>query len=156
MPDLLTEANKSCPLTILATPINATDVVIKVGDVVVGCAQSADFTVSREMNDATCAASGGWSQFSPGQKSWNGSIGAIYREFTAAETATNFGFDDIFDLLDEGTLVTVEYTHAMAGITSPTRYSGEAYVSEVKWSKPDKGPVTWSGSFAGSGAIGRV
>jgi len=108
------------------------------------------------MDEATCAASGGWKQVSPGQKSWNGSIGAIYREFTAAEVATNFGFGDLLDLLNDGVAVTVEYTHTAAGVTSPIRYSGDAYVSEVKWTKADKGAVTWSGSFTGSGPFGRV
>ena len=140
----------------MPTTINATDVVIKVGDVVVGCAQSADFTVTRVMDDATCGASGGWAQSSPGQKSWSSSIGGIYREFTAAELATNFGFHDLFDLLDEGTLVTVEYSHAHSGVATPARYVGSAYVSEVSWNKPDAGAVTWSGSFTGNGPIGRA
>ncbi|MBX0290111.1 phage tail protein [Hymenobacter sp. HSC-4F20] len=134
----------------MASIINATDVVVKANNIVVGCAQSADFTVSREMDEATCSSSGGWKQVSPGQKSWSGSFSAVFREFTSGETATNVSFDTIFDLLDDGTEVTIEYTKAAAG---GKRYTGQAFISEVSYSQPDKGAVTWTANYEGNGAF---
>jgi Phage tail tube protein len=133
----------------MASIVNATDVVVKVNSVIVGCAQSAEFTVSREMDEATCSASGGWKQVSPGQKSWSGSFSAVLRNFTTAEEAANVSFDEILDLLDDGTEVTVEYSRIAGG----KRYSGQAYLSEVSYSQPDKGAVTWSANYEGNGAF---
>ncbi|WP_071884448.1 phage tail tube protein [Hymenobacter sp. APR13] len=137
----------------MATIINAVDVVIKVDDVVVGCAQSAEFTMSREMDEASCAASGGWKQVSPGQKSWSASFAALYRSFTVAEDATQVSFDELFDKLDDGVAVTLEFGKV---VTGGTRYSGEAYVSEIKYSQPDKGNVTWNANFTGNGEFVKI
>ena len=130
--------------------VNAKDVVVKVNDIVVGCAQSADFTVTREMDEATCAASGGWRQVSPGEKSWSGSFSAVFRAFTTAEEeATNASFDDLFDMLDDGTEVTIEYSRIAGG----KRYTGQAFISEVSYSQPESGVVTWTASYTGNGAF---
>jgi hypothetical protein len=137
----------------MAKNIIASDVVVKIDNIVVGCAQTAEFTVSREMLDSTCTATGAWKAQTPGQKSWTGSFSAIFREFTVAEAATNVSFDDVFDLVDDGTLVTIEYATTPNGVT---RYSGEAYVSEIKFSKPEKDSVTWSASYQGNGPLTRI
>lgn len=134
----------------MASIVNATDVVVKVNNVIVGCAQSAEFTVSREMDEATCSASGGWKQVSPGQKSWSGSISAVFRSFTDAESATEVTLESVYELLDDGTEVAIEYTRATAG---GKRYTGQAFVSELSYSQPDKGAVTWSANFEGNGAF---
>lgn len=137
----------------MSTIINAVDVVIKSNDIVIGCAQSAEFMVSREMDEAVCSASGGWKQVSPGMKSWSASFGALYRTFTTQEAATNVSFDDIFDLLDDGTPVVVEFGKADG---TGTRYTGEAFISEIKYTQPEKGAVTWSANYAGNGAFGKA
>lgn len=129
--------------------VNATNVVIKIDNVVVGCADSASFTVSRAMDEATCSASNGWKQVSPGQKSWSGSFGAVFREFTEEESGTEVTFDRLFELLDEGTEVTVEYTKKSGG----SRYTGKAYVSEINYDQPESGAVTWGANYEGSGAF---
>lgn len=134
----------------MATTINAVDVVIKVDNIVVGCLQSMDITINRAMDAATCDASGEWDEVSPGRKSSTGSINAAYREFTAAEQAANFGYDDIFDLLDDGTLVNISYGTANTG---QRRYTVPGYVNSLQWSRPETGIVTWSGGFTGSGPV---
>ena len=131
----------------MASVINAADVVVKVNNIIVGCAQSAQFTVSREMDEATCSASNGWRQVSPGIKSWNGSFTAVFRNFTVAEEATEVSFDDLFDLLDDGTEVTVEYSRKVGG----KRYNGKAYISEVSYDQPDTGTVSWTANYEGNG-----
>lgn len=137
----------------MARLVNATDVIVSVGDVVVGCANGATLTVSRAMDAATCGASEGWAQSSPGLKSWTGNISAYFREFESGETAGNVSAMDIFDLLDEGTLVDVEYGTKTTGAQ---RFKGKAYVSGFTYTQPETGTVTWSADLTGDGALGKV
>jgi hypothetical protein len=134
----------------MANVVNAVDAVFKYKDKVLGCATSFDYTVTRDQDDATCSESDGWKQSSPGQKSWAASVSGVYRELTTAELATGVSYEDIFDGLDDGEEVTIEFAKKNG---LGTRVSGKAYVSEVKFSRPEKGPITWSANFVGNGAI---
>jgi hypothetical protein len=134
----------------MAQVVNAQDVNFSIGDIIVGCATGATLTVSRAMDAATCGASGGWAESSPGLKSWTGSVSANYRKFTTAEAATNVSPFDIFTMLDEGTKVDVEYGTALTG---DKRFHGEAYVSGLTFTEPETGVVTWSADLTGTGAI---
>ncbi len=102
------------------------------------------------MDDATCTATGDWAGVSPGRKSASGSMNGLYREFTPAEQAANFGYDDVFDLLDEGTRVTISYGTLNTG---QRRYEAKAYISNVQFDRPENGPATWSANFTVDGAI---
>lgn len=139
----------------MAQTINAVDVVVSLkrpGDtnpIVIGCTQSASFTKTRAMDPATCSASDGHAQFSPGQKSWTGSITAQLRDFTEDELDDNISFDDIMDLIDEGTEVTVNFARKVGG----KRYTGNAFVSEVTYDQPETGVVTWSANLTGNTEI---
>jgi predicted secreted protein len=137
----------------MARTINAVDVNVSIGDVIVGCAKSASLKVSRAMDPATCGASGAWSQASPGLKSWTGSISAQYRIFTQAEAATNVSAQDVFDMLDEGTLVDVEYGTTTSG---DQRFKGQAYISGFNYDQPENGAVTWSADLTGNGPITKL
>jgi hypothetical protein len=134
----------------MAQVVNAVDVNFSIGDIIVGCAAGATLTVSRAMDAATCGASGGWAESSPGLKSWTGSVSANARKFTDAEQAANVDAFDIFTMLDEGTLVDVEYG---TFITGDKRFAGKAFVSGLTWTQPETGVVTWSADLTGSGAI---
>lgn len=137
----------------MATNVNAIDVNVSFGDVIVGCATTFNFAISRAMDPATCGASGDWAEVSPGRKSGTGSISANLRKFTTAEAATNVSYEDVFDLLDEGTLVEVEYG---TKVTGDTRFKGNFYVNNLNWAKPDEGAVTWSADLTLTGAITKV
>lgn len=135
----------------MATILNATDVVVRINDIIVGCAQAVDITVSRAIDPASCSASGGWAQGSPGERSWSGSISALARLFEAAEEATNISYDDLLAMLTDGARVELEFSQG-----STKRYGGFAYVSELSFSKPESGNCNWSASFAGDGAYAAV
>ena len=139
----------------MATVVNAKDVVVKLNDIVVGCAKSAKFDITREMDEATCSASGSYKEFSPGLISWTGSFDSVFRDYVSAETATNITIDNLMDMLVEGALVTVEYGRKAAGSTA-TRYSGSAYISGISYNQPDKGPLTWSANYQGSGELAKI
>lgn len=134
----------------MATAINAVDVVVKVEDIVVGCLSSFDFTIERALDSAACAASGGWSEVSPGRKSASGTLNGVYREFTSAEQAANFGYDDLFDLIDEGTKVGISYGTLNSG---QRRYNVSGFLGNVQFSQPESGSVTWSANFTASGPV---
>lgn len=137
----------------MARIINAVDVNVSVGAIIVGCAKSASLKVSRKMDPATCGASGDWEEFSAGRKGATGSIAAEYRVFTAAEAATNVSAMDIFDLLDEGTLVDIEYGTTTTG---DIRFHGKAFISGFNYDQPESGVVTWSADLTFSGPITKV
>lgn len=137
----------------MATNINAIDVIFSIADTVVGCTQSASFSVDRNMTNVTCGASGNWTEKSPGRMDWSGSVSAILRKFTAPEEADNVSIFDIFEILTEGTLVDVEYG---TNVTGDKRFKGQAYVSNLAYDQPEEGVVTWSAELAGSGALGVV
>ena len=144
---------KKVPNNNLATTINAFDIVVKMGDVLIGCLTSADFTVDSEMTDVSCTATGKWKGAQAGQLSWAGSVNGVYRRFTAAEQATNFGFKQAFALIISGAPVTVSYE--MADGTGE-RYEGQALVSQVKFTRPEKDAVSWSFSLTGNGPLAEV
>lgn len=123
------------------------------GDVLIGCLESADFTVDREMNDVSCVATGKWKGVQGGQLSWSGSVNGVYRRFTGADAAANFGFKNAYALITSGDPVTVSYE--MADGTGE-RYEGEALVSQVKFTRPTKDTVKWSFSLTGNGPLAEV
>lgn len=137
----------------MAKAVNAIDVNVSFDDIIVGCATTFNFAISRAMDAATCGASADWSEVSPGRKSGSGSITAELRDFTTAEQASNVSYDNVFDLIDEGTGVEVEYGTKESG---DTRYKGLFYVSNLNWQKPEEGVVTWSADLTLSGPITKV
>lgn len=122
---------------------------MKFNDKVIGCVQSASFSIDVDMDEATCQDSNGAKEYTAGQTSWKGSIGALYRELTAAEQATGVSFDDAFDAIEAGAPVTLVFSKKTGG----SLYTGTAFVSSLKWDQPEKGNVTWSADFQGSGAL---
>lgn len=124
--------------------------VVKWNGVVIGCVSSADLTITAEIDEATCSDSLGYKEFTAGQKSWSASINSLYREFDPADPTAHLGFEDAFDALDDGAMVELEFGKRVAG---GYRYTGSAYVSELKYTQPEKGSMTWSASFTGSGPI---
>lgn len=134
----------------MASIINATDVVTSLNETVVGCAQSMDVTVARAIDPATCSASGGWAQGSPGERSWSGSISAIVRLFTVgAEETANISYKKLLQMLVDGTKVAFDF---QLGGEDGERYGGDAYLSNLSISKPENGVCTWSADFTGDGA----
>lgn len=137
----------------MAKYVNASDMIVSIGGIVVGCAQATTLTVTRAIDPATCTSSGAWSQGSPGIKSWSTSVNAIYRQVDPSLAANNVVAEDIFDLLDDGTEVDIEYG---TNTTGSKRWAGKALISNFTLSKPDSGNVTWSADLTGNGPLGLI
>lgn len=127
--------------------LNAEDIVISIGGVVVGCAQSGTLELSREELDAVCAASGGWAESSAGRKSWNMSIDALLREATAPDTTTNFTFHDAFDDFEGGANAAISWK------IGSFLYSGNAFSTGLSLNFSATDAQTWSTSLKGTGAL---
>lgn len=135
----------------MANIINAFDMTVELDGIVVGCLTSGKLTLNREMVEASCSATGPWKTQTPGQKSWEASLDSLYREFTPAELTTNKGYGQIFDMLDQGARVKISFA-----TQTGSRFEGNAYVSQLDLTRPEKDNVTWSASFAGDGELVQV
>ena len=134
----------------MAKYVNASDMIISFGGIVVGCAQATTLTVTRAIDPATCTSSGAWTQGSPGIKGWSTSVNAVYRQVASGDAASNVVAEDVFDLLDDGTEADIEYGTNVAG---DKRFAGKALISNFTLSKPDSGVVTWSADLTGNGPL---
>lgn len=134
----------------MARIVNATDMIISFQGVVIGCAQATTLTVARAIDAATCTASGAWAQGSAGQKSWNTSVTALFRTFDTNQQAGSIDAFDVFDLLDDGTEVEVEYGQNGA---NDKRWKGKALISNFSVDKPETGNVTWKSDLTGNGPL---
>lgn len=134
----------------MASLVNAKDVIFSFGGIVIGCAQATTLAVTRAIDAATCTASGDWSQGSPGIKSWTADVNAIYREFDSTAAPLNVSADDVFDAIDDGSEIDIEYG---LNKTGSTRYRGKAFVSNWTLDKPETGNVTWKASLTGNGPL---
>lgn len=130
--------------------VNAKDVIFAYNGIVIGCAQATTLTVSQAIDAATCTASGAWSQGSAGIKNWTANVSAVYRTFDANSAALNVGADDVFDAIESGAEIDVEYGLNTVG---NSRYRGKAFVSNWTLSKPETGVVTWSADLTGNGPL---
>jgi hypothetical protein len=130
--------------------VNAKDVIFAFNGIVIGCAQATTLTVTQAIDAATCTASGAWSQGSPGVKSWTASVNAIYRQFDSTSAPLNVSGDDVFDAIDSGAEIDIEYG---LNTTGSVRYRGKAFVSNWTLSKPETGNVTWSADLTGNGPL---
>ena len=131
--------------------VNAKDVVFKFNGKVLGCVKSMNFKITQDTDEVTCGGSGNWKEFTQGFLNWTGGVNSVYREFTPAEEAANVSFDDLFDIIVDGSqLVQVEFAKKSG---SGTRYHGNAIMNELSYDAPEKGAVTWSANFIGSGGF---
>lgn len=134
--------------------LTATDLVFYKDDIAFGCAQSANLSVSREMIEAVCAASGNYREVTPGRISWEGSVEALWRIAATADEATNVTAKDIFSDMVAGTSFEVRFGVA-DGSTIPQGYQlvGTAYWNSFEPSYSVDDNQTFSASFTGTGAL---
>lgn len=143
----------------MAEPRNlqSTDVAIYIGGVAVGCAESADLTVDREMLEAVCKASGAWRTVTPGRMTWEGSIGALWRIAAAADEATNVTGKSIFNNLVNGTEIEIRFgVDDDSLVPDGYQFVGQAYINSFAPTSPVDGNQTWNASFTGNGELALV
>lgn len=136
------------------TKLQATDLAFYKNDIAFGCAQSANLSVSREMLEAVCAASGNFREVTPGRISWEGSVDALWRIAATADEATNVTAKDIFTDMMAGASFEVRF-----GIkddsTIPQGYQlvGTAYWNSFEPAYSVDDNQSFSASFTGTGPL---
>ncbi|GAA4299392.1 hypothetical protein [Nibribacter koreensis] len=132
------------------TQLSATDLVVKINDIEVLCANSAELTIDREMLEAVCGASGNFTDYTPGRIDWSMSADALFRVFTTPDATTNVSAQNVATMLLAGTKVSVSFgTTVTGGFT----FEGESYVNSFSASKEVDGVPSWSAGFQGTGAL---
>jgi hypothetical protein len=136
------------------TTIKSSDIGVYVGGVLVGCANTASLSVSREFSDAVCAATGAWRERIPAIMSWTLTIDALYRVTSGADNPTNVTADDLYANFSTGVPVVLRFGGKI-GSTIPEDFYfiGDAYVEGMTMNVDYEGKPTWNVNFQGNGAL---
>lgn len=96
--------------------------------VLIACATKLGFDINVTKETVLCQGSEGVTQGLPGAKEYSFSIEGMNRKFTTAEEATNVGFDDLFETIDDNTVVTIKFEdEAAPGVV----YTGIGYLQQL-------------------------
>lgn len=132
----------------------ASDFILKKDDIVIGCAQTATIDMTREVLDATCAASGSWGAKVKGQKNFSGSVDALLRLTTLTDIATNFTYADAFDAFDDDVAESFEFEVTIGtALNGGYTLSGPVIISGLTLSHSATDTQTWSFSFENAGPL---
>lgn len=82
--------------------------------VLIACATKLSFDVNVSKETFLCQGSEGITGAKPGAKEYSFQIEGLNRKFSSSEEATNFGFDDFFDTINDGTEVTIKFEDSSA------------------------------------------
>lgn len=135
------------------TTIAGNKVRLYVGTIMVGCATSASLSLTKEMLDAACKASGDWSESTPGMKSWTASLEGVYKQYDTTEETTNTSVLDFFTLFNDDTKLTIKFG---TDVTGDTRFSGECYITDLEITGADGENATYSVEMTGTGPVTTV
>jgi len=124
--------------------INATDIFIKVNDVVVTYATGGTLSLELDLPDASNKDSAGWAEHIQGQKSWSISVEGLL------DYSASYGVDELANLIINRTSVSVEFG---TGNTGDTKFSGTASLSSLEQDAPLEDVATYSGDLTGTGAL---
>jgi hypothetical protein len=126
--------------------LNGTLGVVKVGGVTIAHLTSNNFNVEMSTRDASTKSSAGWKDVLEGQRSWGGSASGYFAEDAA------YGFEDLFDVMESRTLVTLRFT---TGVTGDKYYEGEAYVTSIARTDGLEESSTFEATFEGTGVLAK-
>ena len=126
-----------------AGKINGTLIKLSFGGSVVAFLTSNDKTKEMSPRETSNKDSGGNKEILEGMKSWGGS-GSAY----AAEDAA-FGYEDVWDLIEASSVVTVLESSAVSG---DVEYSGSAFITSLSRTSGLEETVTFDISYEGTGA----
>lgn len=124
--------------------IKGLDVLISVGETVVGGQRNASLEMSAETLDTTTKLSGGWSEKVAGLKSWTSSCDGVY--FLNDE-----GLKAVENAFMSGTPVNLTFKKG-----SDFGYKGSAIITSLSAEAGQDDVVSYTISFDGSGALQNV
>lgn len=106
-----------------------------------------EYSITYEMGefDATSHESSGYGEVIAGIRRWSGSAGYIYVGDSSSQ-------EQLFDLLDAGTLSAIEFYPAGSSSTFPI-YTGSGYFTNWGISGPNEDVIDGTVDFVGTGAL---
>lgn len=132
------------------TNVSGADLTLYVDGTEIGCADSIDFTITTATSEATCRASGGWTETVAGRHSWTANTGGLIRIATGADKAGNKTYQDLVALQIARTPVTLKFGTETSG---GDVYTGQAVITSTKATSPADAGATFTVDFAGSGPL---
>lgn len=124
--------------------INATDLLVYVGNDAIAHSQEATLTVSADLPDASTKDSAGWAEHIHGQKSWSISVSGL------VDYTSSYGNEAIYDALTNGTSLTVKFSTETSG---HYYWQGSARFNSYEQSAPNEAPLAYSAELTGTGAL---
>lgn len=130
----------------MANIVNASDLKLYLGGVLIAHCTSASLKVNVEMMPATTKDSAGWDEALPGKKSW--SIDGSF--FYVNAEASNKDFKDILDAITAKTLLSVAFRMSTTGTR---QYTGSCYIESADLSAGVEENTTYSTNLRGTGTL---
>ena len=124
--------------------LNGTLAKIQIGGTTVAYLTSNGIEKAMATRDISNKDSAGWKEVREAQKSWSISGEAFFAEDAA------YGYEDISDIMDARTQVTVTYTTNVAG---DQEYTGSGYVTGLSRTDGLEESTTFSITIEGTGAL---
>lgn len=130
--------------------VSGADMSLYVDGIEIGCSDSIDFTITTATSEATCRASGGWTETVAGRHSWAATTGGLIRIATGTDAASNKTYQDLVSLQIARTPVTLKFG---TDTTGGDVYTGTAIITSTKATSPADAGATFAVDFAGSGPL---
>ena len=124
---------------------NGTDMLLSIGENVLGASSSCSIEFTTETRDTSNKDTGDWGSFEYGSKSWSMSSENF------ADFGSDFGYSEIFDLMNNKTKIDVKCVLTEVGGTFTL--SGKAIITSLPLSAPKGDNMSYSVSFQGTGAL---
>lgn len=132
------------------TNVNGVDLTLSVDGIIIGCADGIDLTITTATSEATCRATGGWTETVAGRHSWTASTGGLIRIATGTNAANEKTYQDLVALQIARTLVELRFGTPTTG---GDVYTGNAIITSTKATSPSDGAATFTVDFAGTGPL---
>ena len=127
---------------------NGTNLLVKIDDKAIGHTQSATFSITADLPDATTKDSAGWAEHIQGLRSATCSFDGLVDY--SDDGTTKQGVVSLTDLILNRTSVTLYWGTEIVG---DTIYTATASLGDIEQSAEMESPVSFSGTFTINGAI---
>lgn len=124
--------------------LNGTLIGVYKDNVLIARAVSSDLDITMATRETTNKDTAGWKTILGSTISWSCTTEAMHEENIAG------GFPYQFSTLTAKTAVTLMIS---SGVSGDKKYTGSAFMTNLKRTHPHEGNVTWSCTFEGTGAL---
>lgn len=130
--------------------IDGGDILLKVGNDVIGCATSHSIEITNANREISCKGSGDWTTSEYGRFSWTASIDALFNLY---DGDSNIRYMQLTQLMLDKQDITIvaEYVDPVTG--DVFQQTGTAIIASISQTAPDSDNSSYSVSLMGKGAL---